>query len=160
MMMAVAGIRRNDGAGLSLKEDPAIESRSSPGRIVDCRPTGRPGCDSASPSRTRQTVIKARSRPCPRIFQAFFATDAAYQLAAVAPRGPPAYPVRLKDTHLIAALGQVQRRGNAGKPGADDTDVATACSPELRVVGGYIRSCRVIGITVWLRVMIRHNSAG
>ena len=29
-----------------------------------------------------------------------------------------------------------------------------------RVGGGYIRRCRVIGITVWLRVMIRHNSAG
>ena len=154
MTTAMIGTCPHDGAGWFLKGDPAIESRSSPGRAVGCRPTGRRGCGSASPSRIRQIVLAHE------FFQAFFATDAAYQLAAVAPRGPPAYPVRLKDTHLIAALGRVQRRGNAGKPGADDTDVTTACSPELRVVGGYIRSCRVIGITVWLRVMIRHNSAG
>src|SRR3546814_11511588 len=49
---------------------------------------------------------------------------AAGKLAAVAPRGAPADAPGLEHDGLVAALGEVERGGDAGVAAADDADVA------------------------------------
>ncbi len=58
----------------------------------------------------------------------FVAAEAANQLAAVAARSAPADAVGFDQRHLVAALGQRQRRGHPGKTAADDADVGAVAA--------------------------------
>ncbi len=81
---------------------------------------------------------------------------AAADLAAVAPRGAPADPRRLEQHHLVAALGQLERRRQAGVAATDDADIGVDLAPEPRMLGRIVDRGRVPGRRVH-RLTHRHT---
>ena len=73
------------------------------------------------------------------------AGQAAGDLAAVAPAGAPADAMGLDQGHLVATLGQFDRRGDAGEAAADDGDVDRHRAQQGRIVGFLVERGGVVG---------------
>ena len=69
-------------------------------------------------------------------------------LTAVAPRGAPADTARLEQDHVVAALGQVERRGQPGITAADDADIRTLLAFEFRTIFDADRCGRIVAVGI------------
>ena len=72
------------------------------------------------------------------------------QLAAISTGCAPANAVGLNERYRIATLGERQRRGNAGKSGANHADVRRFAAFEQRVIGDFIDRGSVIRACMFL----------
>ena len=79
-------------------------------------------------------------------------TNPPYQLATITPGSTPAYSASLNHGNTVAALGQLQGRGNTGKATAHNTNVYCLVISQLRVVGDDVFGRRVIGVGMGSRV--------
>ena len=74
-----------------------------------------------------------------------FAGPAGEHLSAVAARRAPADAVRFGDSDGEAAIGERERRGDAGEAAADDGDVDFHVAGERRAFGRLMRRLLVVG---------------
>ncbi len=77
--------------------------------------------------------------------EGLLAGNAADHLPAVATRGAPANLAGLDHVHVVAALGEMQCGGDAGKPSAHDAHIGVLLAGQRRKVRTPVRGGRVVG---------------
>ncbi|MCY1430516.1 hypothetical protein D9M71_464660 [compost metagenome] len=100
----------------------------------------------AAPAQVPDEVVDVIAQPLAHLLaHGAVAGKAAGDLAAVAPAGAPADLVGLDDRDLVTALGQLDRRGDAGEAAADDGDVDVHLALQGGVAGFLVEAGGVVG---------------
>ena len=140
LLLQIKGSGRFVGGG----EDPGLEiagNRVARDPLLD----GRLGLAGELPEKARPLVAE-------HLFQrGLVEAQIRGDLAAVSPRGARPDPRRLQEHRVVAPLGQMEERREAGVAAADDADVGLQAAAERRMLGHPVRRRDIVrgGVVGW-----------
>ena len=101
----------------------------------------------ATPADIPDEICRHRTQP---LGHQCLAAETANYLPAVPARGAPADAVLFQHHHRVAALGEAERRGDAGKTAAANTDIRLDFSCQHRIAGIGVTGGRIVGLGIGL----------